>query len=63
MPKYKRKHVVHPRFVNVNWKAILEADKLKKASFAFRHDLLLNTQRINFQNEKDCLLGMLDHSS
>jgi hypothetical protein len=60
MPKYRRKHKVPLEFVNPNLKAMMDGVKLKKQSLAYRHELLLHHQRINYENEKDRLKGILD---
>ena len=63
MPKYKKKHKVPMQFVNPNMKAIMDASKLRQASYAYRHELLLHTQRINYQSEYDRIRGVLDHTN
>jgi len=59
MPKYRRKHKVPMEFVNPNLKAMMDGVKLRKSSLAHRHELLLHTQSINYQNEDQRLQGIL----
>jgi len=40
-------------------KAVMDAVKVKKASLAYRHELLLHQQRSNYQNEHDRIDGIL----
>ena len=63
MPKFKKKHPVYLPFVNPDMKAIREAAKEHRSSFAYRHELLKHYQIINFKNEYDRLRGILDHSN
>jgi len=60
MPKIKKKRNVFLPFIHPDMKAIREAAKEHKSSFAYRHDLLKNYQKIAFQNEYERLHGMLD---
>jgi hypothetical protein len=64
MPRYRRKHKVPLEFINPNLKAVMDAVKLKKASVAYRYELLLHQHRINYQNEKERIDGIIhNHSS
>jgi len=65
MPKFKKKHKLphHVQNVDMHMKNIIEAAKARQASFAFRHELLLHHQRINYKNEYDRIRGMLEHSN
>ena len=47
----------------MHMKNILEAARFRQASVAYRHDLLLHQQHINYQNEHDRIRGILDHTS
>ena len=56
MYKHKKKHkaskrrpVEHP---HINLKELMDEVALRKASFAYKHELLLHHQKINYQNEK-----------
>ena len=53
MPRYRRKHIVPMEFINPDLKAMMDAVKLKKASTAYRHELMLHQQRVNYRNEHD----------
>jgi len=50
-------------FINPNMKAVMDAVKVKKASLAYRHELLLHQQRIHYQNERDRLDGIIHSRS
>jgi hypothetical protein len=65
MPKYKRKNKLphHVKNVDMHMRNIIEAAKHTQASLAYRHELLLHHQRINYQNEHDRIRGMLDHTN
>ena len=65
MPKQKKKanRLLPLPFVNPDMKAIREAAKEHKSSFAYRHELLKHHQRINFKNEYDRIRGILDHGN
>jgi len=60
MPKHKKKAIP---FLNPDVKSLHEAAKEHKLAFAYRHELLKHHQRINFKNEYDRILGILDHSN
>ena len=65
MPKQKKKanRLLPLPFVNPDMKAIREAAKEHKSSFAYRHELLKHHQRINFKNEYDRVRGMLEQTN
>ena len=63
----KRKHkaplirpVEHP---HLNMKDFMAEVKVRKASFAYKHELLLLHQKINYQSEYDRIRGMLEHTN
>jgi len=68
MPRFKKKlqHKLPRHAKNVDThmnKNIIDAAKATQASFAYRHELLLHNQRINYQNEYDRIRGILDHTN
>jgi len=67
MFKHKKKHkaplrkpVEHPQ---LNLKELMAEVKLRKAAFAYKHELLLHHQKINYQNEYDRIKGILDNTN
>ena len=65
MPKKRSKNKVphHVKNIDMHMKNIMEAAKFRQASVAYRHDLLLHQQHINYQNEHDRIRGILDHTN
>ena len=65
MPKKRSKHKLpyHVKNVDMHMINIIEASKNAQASVAYRHELLLHHQRINYQNEHDRIRGILDHTN
>jgi len=67
MPRFKKKlkHKMpyHVKNVDMHMKNVIEAAKATQSSLAYRHDLLLHQQRINYQNEHDRIRGNLDHTN
>jgi len=67
MYKHKKKHKAPLRKPleqpHLNLKELMAEVKLRKASFAYKHELLLHHQKINYQNEYDRIRGMLEHTN
>jgi hypothetical protein len=64
MPKSKRKQKQSLQYRKPpDWEELMKAVKVQKASFAYRHELLLHNQTINYQNEYDRIRGMLEHTN
>ncbi len=64
MPKHRKNNKMPLHFMKPpDMKQLMEAMQLRKASFAYRHELLLHTQRINYKNEYDRIRGMLDRTN
>ena len=63
MSRYRRKHIVPMEFINPDLKSMMDAVKLQKASTAYRHELMLHQQRVNYQNEHDRIDGILHSNS
>jgi len=53
----------HVKNVDMHMKNLIEASKAQQTSIAYRHELLLHHQRINYQNEHDRIRGILDHTN
>ena len=60
-PKHKLPH--HVQNIDTHMKNIMEAAKASQASYAWRHEMLLHHQRVNYQNEHDRIRGILDHTN
>jgi len=67
MPRFKKKlqHKLprHVKNVDAHMTNIIATAKATQASFAYRHELLLHNQRINYQNEYDRIRGILAHTN
>ncbi len=64
MPKKPNRNKVPVQFMKApDLKKMMEAVALRKGSFAYRHDLLLHQQTINYKNEYDRIRGMLEHTN
>ena len=65
MPKKRSNNKLphHATNIDMHMQNIMEAAKFRQASVAYRHDLLLHHQQINFKNEYDRVRGMLEHTN
>ena len=63
MPRQKKKSKLPVQGSTFKMKTFMDATKARQASFAYRHELLLHQQRINYQSEYDRVRGMLEHSN
>ena len=64
MTQKKRKSLTFPtRGSKMQTKTYMDAAKAQAASFAYRHELLLHHQRINYQNEYDRVRGILSRNN
>ena len=67
MYKHKKKHKAPLRRPleqpHLNLKELMDEVALRKASFSYKHELLLHHQKIHYQSEYDRIREMLEHTN